>query len=303
MSCSLLPKAAKRTLALFATSFFVLAPASTRVALADTLPSNQTLTPVAIVQRALARLATYPTPPYAIYTTFWNIRTNQPDLTGSQVEWRYAVRQSDDAQNATCRLDQTWLPQAQIAKNMLPLLAVTTLETPSITTSIDNYRVELAPDSATGISQPYHLRFTPIADGSANNERDLWVDRQTFDVRGIRYIAKSNGTMVTAQFGSSMNYRIATHLNWVSSGADGSRSYDVTIVRAAFPQTLPGWVFDQTAYDRKQRDGTSDIVNETLAQVGEDMTNAPRTPRANAAYTRFTDRTTVVRFPVCNLAN
>ncbi|MEO7202134.1 MAG: hypothetical protein ABI431_05165 [Candidatus Tumulicola sp.] len=183
------------------------------------------------------------------------------------------------------------------------MLATTILNAPTVTTSVDNYRIELARDSGTGASQSYHLRFTPIADGSANNVRDLWVDRLTFDIRGIRYVAKSNGTTVTAQFGSASNYWTATHLSWVSPGGDGNRSYDVTIVRTAFPQTLPDWLFEQTAYDQKQRAGTNDVLNVTLAQVGEDVADAPRTPHANAAFTRYTDRTTVVRFPVCNLAN
>jgi hypothetical protein len=301
MSCSLRPKATKRTLALFALCLTVLVPASVRSAIRGATPSNPTLTAASILQRALARLATYPTPPYAIYTTFWDIRTNQPDLPGSQVEWRYAVRQADDAENATCRTDRTWLPQAYVKKDMLPLLATSLLNATSVTTSVDNYRVELMPDNTNGGSQPYHLRFTPIADGSANRVRDLWVDRGTFDVQRIRYVAKSNGATVTAQFGSSLNYRTATHLSWISAGADGSRSYDVTILRTAFPQSLPAWVFDQTAYDQKQRAGASDVLNETLAQVGEDIANAPRTPFANAAFTRFTDRTTVVHFPVCTL--
>ncbi|HEY1680812.1 MAG TPA: hypothetical protein VGF98_04150 [Candidatus Tumulicola sp.] len=303
MSCSLLPKATKRTLALCAVCFAVLVPASARSAIAGATTSNPTLTPASILQRALARLATYPTPQYAIYTTFWDIRTNQPDLPSSQLEWRYAVRQSDNAENATCRVDQTWLPQAQVEKDTFPLLASSILSAPSLTTAVDNYRVELTADSAGGASQPYHLRFIPIAQASTNNVRDLWIDRRTFDVQGVRYVAKGNGTTVTAQFGSASNYRTATHLRWISTGVNGNRSYDVTLVRTAFPQTLPAWLFDQSAYDQKQRAGTNDVLNVTLAQVGEDVADAPRTPHANAAFTRYTDRTTVVRFPVCNLAN
>jgi hypothetical protein len=300
MSCSPISKATKRTLGLFATVCAVLVASSSNPALADGTPSAPSLTPASIVQRALARLDTYTVPQYAIYTTFWDIRTNQPDLTSSQLEWRYAVRQSDNAENATCRVDQTWLPQAQIQKDMLPLLAMTFLKGSSVTLALEKYRVDVLSNGAAGA---YHLRFEPLALASANNVRDLWVDRQTFDVQGIRYIARSNGTTVTAQFGSASNYRTATHLAWISSGADGGRSYDVTVVRAAFPQTLPDWLFDQSAYDQKQRAGTSDVLNETLAQVGEDLTSAPRTPHANAQFTRFTDRTTIVHFPVCDLAS
>jgi uncharacterized protein (DUF427 family) len=297
------PRTTKRSLRLAGVLLTVIVAASSNGAMAESMPSNQTLTSASILQRALARVATRPTPPYAVYTTFWTIRTNQPDFPNSQLEWRYAVRLSDNVENATCRIDRVWLPQAQIGKNILPLLATTILNAHWIATATDSYRIGVAPDGAANATQPYHLRFKPIADVSADNVLDLWVDRRTFDIQGIRYIAKTNGTTVTAQFGPASTYWTATHLNWVSPGVDGNRGYDVTIVRVAFPKTLPDWLFDQSAYDQKQRAGTNDVLNETLAQAGEDLSNASRTPHANTAFTRYTDRTTVVRFPVCNLGN
>jgi hypothetical protein len=69
---------------------------------------------------------------------------------------------------------------------------------------------------------------------------------------------------MAVDFGPALQYWIVMHQHWWAAGPVGSHTFDVTILRVAFPPALPDWLFDQTQYDQRQRAGDPDLPGEIL---------------------------------------
>lgn len=249
-----------------------------------------TLSPRALFDRTFARLETYPIPPYVVYTTLWHMhaysRTEPPEYDAL---WRYAIRESDSLENAASPQTEEWLPQAWIGngKGYLSLFG-TILRPPTpiasaspdttsglkviaVVAATEDYRIDLVGTEKIDCYLTDHLRLTPLRDSVKYNLRDLWVDTQSFDLRKARLIIEHhpdhpnwNGAAMTVDFGPALQYWIVMHSNWFAGGPYGSHIFDVTTLRVAFPPALPDWLYDQSAYDQRQKAGEPDLLDKIL---------------------------------------
>jgi hypothetical protein len=270
-----------------------------RAALAQSTPApNPTVTsllpgaplsPNSLFARTFARLETYPIPPYVIYTTRWHMQSysmGQPPQY--DVLWRYAIREADDLENAASPQSEEWLPQAGISKAYLGLFASILRPPAPITSSPTDdtsglkviavvaatrvdYRIDLVGTERIDGRLTNHLRLTPLGDPLKYNLRDLWSDAETFDLRRARFIIANypgfsnfTGAAMTVNFGPALQYWIVLHESWTAGSPRGTHSFDVTTLRVAFPPELPDWIFDQSAYDRRQRTGAPDLLQNIL---------------------------------------
>lgn len=252
----------------------------------------QVLSPHEIFDHAFARLGTYPIPQYVVYTTVWHMlafSSGQP----YDVVWRYAIREPGDLENAASPQAQRWLPQAGISKAYLGVFAsilrphepagslppehdASGLKVIAVVaaTRVD-YRIDLVGTEKIERHVTYHLRLTPLRDALKYNLRDLWIDSETFDLRSARFVIAGypgypnfTGALMTVDFGPALQYWIVMHESWTAPGPWGSHSFEVTTLRVAFPQALPGWIFDQSAYDRRQKAGDPDLLDQVLNASG-----------------------------------
>lgn len=279
-------------------SFF----ASLFAALAVALESHSTIaqspmptagpSPRELFARTFERLQSYPIPPYAIYSTRWRVlaySVGQPPEY--DVFWRYAIRTSDGLENAASPQSEEWLPPATITNEYLGIFA-TILRAPApivsaspdtaselktiavVAATREDYRIDLVSTENIDGNLTDHLRLTPLRSLPKYNLRDLWIDAQTFDLRRARFLivrhpekANWNGSAMTVDFGPALQYWIVMRENWFAGGPYGSHLFDVATLRVAFPPTLPGWIFDQSAYDRRQKAGASDLLDKILTNA------------------------------------
>jgi hypothetical protein len=121
----------------------------------------------------------------------------------------------------------------------------------------------------------YHLQLRALADGRKHNLRDLWVDAETFDVWKIHFTSEyapdqllsESATDVTVWFTPVGKFWVASRAVWNwEDYADGlAFDYDASTERIAFPDDLPGWIFDQRAYDAHVNAKDPDILAPILA--------------------------------------
>jgi hypothetical protein len=131
-----------------------------------------------------------------------------------------------------------------------------------VAASRENYQIDFVDVENISGNLTDHLRLTPLRDPNKYKLRDLWIDTKTFDLRKARFVivrypgvANWNGNSMTVYFGPALQYWIVMRETWSAGGPHGSHLFDVTTLRVAFPASLPDWLFDQAAYDQRQRGG------------------------------------------------
>lgn len=237
-----------------------------------------------LFRRTFTRLETYPIPPYALDVSLWKVRPAGNLDREFDVIRRYAIRYSDGAENLSILKTFKKLPEATVAKASIGIFA-TVLRTPPVidvpqahevsglktiavvaATNAD-YQMDLAGEDTIDGHVTDHIHLTPLRKLPKYNLRDLWVDRQTFDLRRARFVFVGrpddplrNGATIAVDFGPAQQYWIVRHSKWSTVRYD----YDLTTLRVVTPSTLPGWLFDQSAYDDHQKAGDLDPLDEIL---------------------------------------
>jgi hypothetical protein len=272
-----------------------------------TFRSPAPLTPRELLARTFARLETYPIPPFAVWVTFWHVRTY--DLSGgssARDTWlRYAVRDSDGIENISTPQPSpapssspaptpspATLPKAWVLGESIGLFA-TVLRPPVpaaapspsfnasglktiaiVAATREDYRIDLVGTEMIDGHVTEHLRLTPVRDRPQYNLRGLWVDAQSFDLRKARFVFAQrpddpvrNGATINVYFGPVLQYWIVTHSDWLLNRPHTTQAFDLATLLVAFPPMLPDWIFDQSAYDRHQKAGEPDLLDEILKSV------------------------------------
>jgi hypothetical protein len=142
--------------------------------------------------------------------------------------------------------------------------------------SSPNYAIELVGLEDVNGHETYHLRLRPLHDPQKHNLRDLWIDTQTFNLQKAHYLGlytPGRGTSasdVTDFFTSVGSYWLVTHAIWTWTNPFDFRevsvyTFDVQTNAIMFPSSLPDWMFDSRAYDRRQRARMPDLLGPLLA--------------------------------------
>ena len=252
----------------------------------------------AIIQHAYERLRSYGTPAYVVYMTDEN-----GDIH------RIAFRGSDEMMNDAQLIRGEPLPIANIYRAFVGPLSITVHEAvvrstpgasaqPSATPEAQE-QSSLVSDLRTiatvsahakpvytvddrGIEtvdgyQDYHLQLNPTLDPTRYVLRDLWIDTTTYDVRRADYVTTDTNfpgatVYLTVNFAPVGPYWIAAR--WVAIyhfEGPGTPFYrELKVVEMRFPETLPGWLWNQHDYDEHRREHTPDPLEHIF-----DATAAP----------------------------
>ncbi len=255
------------------------------VALLAQAPAAEPAPPNDVLFRALARLRSYGTPPYVVYVIVENGEYR-----------RVAFRGADEMMNDVALPTGANLPDAKIYRAFVGPLsrsvheAVATpspqasatrapsagdLETTLKTIAVVSSRGHLYDVKTTGIETieghtVYHIALHPRRDPEENAIRDLWIDTQTYDVWRAAYVEPPDVQIVggeadlTVDFVTVGNYRIAS--SWIAIyHAPGLRTpvyRQLQVVKMAFPQMLPDWLFDEPQYAKRVREHAPDYLGE-----------------------------------------
>ena len=121
-----------------------------------------------------------------------------------------------------------------------------------------DYRVVAMDESDT----EYHLRLEPRRDPQRNRIDDLWVDRESFEVRRTRvrdHLYVDTGSVLDDEydvhFAMLDGVPIIDHIHGITRG--GSFETDYRFREIAFPATLPAWYFDPKTYGEHAADAPS----------------------------------------------
>jgi len=234
----------------------------------------------AIVEEAYDRLRSYGTPPYVVYLTDEN-----GDIH------RIAFRASDEMMNDSEYLREATLPLANIYRAFVGPLSITVhqavvpstpnpsaapssspaQEESSLVSDLKTIAVVSARakpiytvtdkgiDTIDGHSD-YHLALSPTLDPNHFALRDLWIDTTTHDVRRADYVTVDPNfpdatVYLTVNFEQVGPYWIAAR--WVAIYhmlGPGEPFYrELKVVKMRFPSTLPGWLWDERAYEAHRR--------------------------------------------------
>ena len=113
-----------------------------------------------------------------------------------------------------------------------------------------------------------HLTLIPLRDPDRNRLRDVWVDKNTLELRKLVATDKLfvqdgpvYGTLFTITMGSLGGYPVVTHIHGVvgrdARGEDyigDGKIVDYDFTNVAFPKTLPAWYFDPHQYAQHKDD-------------------------------------------------
>lgn len=113
-----------------------------------------------------------------------------------------------------------------------------------------------------------HLTLIPLRDPDRNRLRDVWVDKNTLELRKLVATDKLfvqdgpvYGTLFTITMGSLDGYPVVTHIHGVvgrdAQGEDyigDGKIVDYDFTDVAFPKTLPAWYFDPHQYAQHKDD-------------------------------------------------
>ncbi len=237
-----------------------------------------------LFRRTFARLETYPIPPYAIDVSLWRVRTADNLHREFDFIWRYAIRYRDGTENESIVKTPKKLPEAKVVKASVGVFATVLRQPPVIdapqapddsglktiavvaATNAD-YQMDLAGEDTIDGHVTDHIHLTPLRELPKYNLRDLWVDRQTFDLRRARFVffgrpddTLRNGATIAVDFGPAQQYWIVRHSKWDTVRDD----FDLTTLRVVTPSALPDWLFDQSAYDQHRKAGELDLLEEIL---------------------------------------
>ena len=173
------------------------------VLLAMTMPPSPVpsafVSPAAIFERSIRRLASYPLAPYVVWTSTWQFSESVPGASNQayNVTLRYAMRTSDKMETYSNYPIGTFLPNASVvvswngpfAWELRPKTAAqrdarvpdmpSELKTiATVVVSHPDYAIDLAGIDQIDGHRAYHLRLRPLADAVRHNLRELWVERR-----------------------------------------------------------------------------------------------------------------------------
>lgn len=148
----------------------------------------------------------------------------------------------------------TFVPTPEPAESQLPVIGVVTA------VGEFDYRV----DSVETVGDQLHLQVSPTRDPDRNRLREIWVDKQTLELRKIvatdkLFILGTSdvyGVTFTITVGSLQGIPIVTDIHGVVGdgySGDGS-TVDYTFRDISFPESLPDWYFDQGQYKSHKSD-------------------------------------------------
>ena len=257
--------------------------------------------PQEIFHRAFARLESYRLAPYTVWADTWltkqrNTRTGA-DPVSTIEQRRYAVRSSDGAENYTSYPVQgTALPPARVGTQFVGAFAFSLRpqihnagpaslqpDIPEPLKTIANVIAYPKPDYSIDVEdmetlaghRVYHLRLRALADGHKHNLRDLWVDVDTFDLWKAHFtstyapdrLLPESATDVNVWFTPVGKYWVASRAvwGWEDFKNGFAFDFDVSTQQIAFPADLPGWLFDQRAYDQHAKARDPDVLAPILA--------------------------------------
>lgn len=234
------------------------------------------VSPAAIFERSIRRLASYPLAPYVVWKSTWQFSESVPGASNQayNVTLRYAMRTSDKMETYSNYPIGTFLPNASVvvswngpfAWELRPKTAAqrdarvpdmpSELKTiATVVVSHPDYAIDLAGIDQIDGHRAYHLRLRPLADAVRHNLRELWVDVASFDLWKAVYVATppaGGPTEITSSFNPVLDYWIETRRSWGTSSMSGPGSVEIMLDAVVFVPDLPNWLFDPRAYRRHQ---------------------------------------------------
>jgi hypothetical protein len=147
-----------------------------------------------------------------------------------------------------------FVPTPEPLQTQLPVIGST------VTTGEYEYNVvSLERDGAE-----LHLKLTPIRDPMRNRLRELWVDKQTYELHKLvatdRLFDETNkrifGVIFTVTLGVIDGHPVVTDIHGVVGDGyeEDGKEVDFTYRDITFPATLPAWYFDAHTYAAHQGD-------------------------------------------------
>jgi hypothetical protein len=255
---------------------------------------------VQIFERAFERLESYPVAPYAVFIDTWHQTATGGGSTpiDNVLVFRYAVRMSDGGENSAPypvlngRLPPAmigkqfqgpfaWSLRARRAQTHAPAMLQPDLPEPYrviahvVVHEPLHYAVDPPLLETLDGHRVYDLRLRPLSDPQRYNLREIWVDTSTFDIWKAHFEGTYQPTPSTMESPSDVTvtfvpvgpYWIVHRMQWTWEDYQNSRffHFDATTNEIAFPCSLPGWLFDERAYGRRenahQADPLDAIVN------------------------------------------
>jgi hypothetical protein len=146
--------------------------------------------------------------------------------------------------------------------NFVPTPEPTGTLPPVITTVVAIGEFDYHVTSVTTEGNLLHLTLTPIRDPDRNRLRDIWVNKDTLELRKLVATDKlfvQDGPVYGARFtitmGSLDGTPVVTHIHGIigkdATGEDyigDGKIVDYDFTDIAFPKTLPAWYFDPHQY-------------------------------------------------------
>lgn len=275
-------------------------------------------TPEKLFAEAFAKLRSYPVAPYAIYSTFWNISQTDTASGGQTVSYtavhRYAVRMADGVENIMLKRSEGHLPTAAMGHQFVGPFAWSLLGSrrsqgaspmsPDLESGLrviatvaavakPPYSITIAGIETVDGHEAYHLKLRPESDPQRHNLRDLWVDRETFDLREAHYVGSytpdniepSSPSDISVYFEPVGQYWIAMRDVWTFREFDKGiyNLSDAKITSIAFLRSLPDWIFDANAYEKHRAAKEPDclrIILDAGSGSCDDGANANPAPAA-----------------------
>ncbi len=246
-----------------------------------------------VVFRALGRLHSYGTPPYVVYMTVENgeyhrIAFRGTDEMMNDVALPVGLRLPDARiyrafvgplsrsvheaiATPTPSANAAPAPSSSSPAQQSSLDLESTLKTIAVVSSRGHlYDVRMAGTDTIDGHRVYHIALHPRRDPEQNALRDLWIDTDTYDVWRADYVTSPDVQIVggeadlTVDFVTVGNYRIAS--SWVAIyHAPGMRNgvyRQLRVVKMAFPDTLPDWLFDEPQYAKRVREHDPDYLGD-----------------------------------------
>ncbi len=109
-----------------------------------------------------------------------------------------------------------------------------------------------------------HLHVTPIRDADRNRIRDIWADKNTYELKKLVLTDKlfvsgdrTYGATFTITMGTVKGYLVVTdiHGNVGDGYNDDGKEVDMTFRDIDFPTALPDWYFNPRSYAQHTNDG------------------------------------------------
>ena len=243
-----------------------------------------------ILFKALNRLWSYGTPPYVVYVIEENGEYRRVAFRGAD-EMMNDVALPTGTNLPDARIYRAFVgplsrsvheaiaTPTPAATSASPSPGATTqprshdLESTLKTIAVVSSRGHLYDVKTTGIQTVnghgvYHIALHPRRDPDQNQIRDLWIDTSTYDVWRADYVQPPDVEIVggeadlTVDFMTVGNYRIAA--SWMAVyHAPGMRQgvyRQLQVVKMAFPETLPDWLFDEPSYAQRVREHQPDYL-------------------------------------------